>query len=290
MHSQTSVLILESLRCAFPYILTKINCRTHVTSHLFDQPCWIFEVLPCSLYPPRSFRLLLKGVLVQKAYFSNVKMELMMCGGLLTITYENSAESIPLLLFGQSKGPRKIALNYVQLRQGRCCQSNANFPPSLHSYGETALSHSRSFLLWGEERANMILCTRCVTMEKTCISISLSFFLSLTRCVTCWLSRRSFPVRAEVCQTQRQVSGEHALRPSKSRFGNECHSGAKQLLSSRQAKPILSFWIMIMQNSVTRITGDESLSLSLSSHPTRGDSLLCNHFFPASLSLWQKRQ
>ncbi len=37
-------------------------------------------------------------------------MKLMMCGGLLTITYENSAEPIPLLLFGQSKGPLKIAL------------------------------------------------------------------------------------------------------------------------------------------------------------------------------------
>ncbi len=85
-------------------------------------------------FVPTAFILgVLKGAFVQKAYFSNVKMELMMCGGLLTITYENSAESIALLLFGQSKGLLKIAPNYVQLRQGRRCQSSTNFPPSLHS-------------------------------------------------------------------------------------------------------------------------------------------------------------
>lgn len=193
-------------------------------------------------------------------------MELMMCGGLLTITYKNSAESIPLLLFGQSKGPLKIAPNYVQLRQGRRCQSSTNFPPSLHSSRHCTFSLGL-FFLWGEESANMILCTRCVTMEKTGVSISLSpLSLFLWQAVTCWLSQRFLPGAGR--SVPNPAAGQRCTRaaPLQSRamkFGNKCHSGAKQLLSSRQAKPILSFWIMIMQNSVTRITGDESLSLSL---------------------------
>lgn len=137
---------------------------------------------------------------------------------------------------------------------------------------ETLHFLTRALFLWREESANMILCTRCVTMETTGVSISLSHSFSLSLALSlsltsCHLLAFTTFLPGVGRSVPNPAAGQRWTRaaPLQSRamkFGNKCHSGAKQLLSSRQAKPILSFWIMIMQNSVTRITGDESLSLS----------------------------
>lgn len=136
----------------------------------------------------------------------------------------------------------------------------------------------------------MILCTRCVTMETTGVSISLShsFSLSLSLSLTDKLSPAGF----------------HNVPP---RCGPECAKpSGRSAVNTRSAppKPRDEIWQQMSQRSKTAVVFTTSqthsvflnydnakqchtnhrgrVSISLSSHRTRGDSLLCNHFFPAS--------
>lgn len=206
-------------------------------------------------------------------------MELMMCGGLFTITYENSAESIPPLLFGQSKGTSQNCTKLCPIKTRPTLSIKHKLSPVITQLRRRRLrflTHAIFFSLnarVGGEREHDPVYQMCHNRAHWCFHLSIPLFFSLTS--RHLLASTAFFPGAGRCahQSQRRVSGERALVAPSTKFGNKCHSGAKQLLSLRQAKPILSFWIMIMQNSVTRITGDESLSF-LSSHPTRGDSPL----------------
>lgn len=129
-------------------------------------------------------------------------MELMMCGGLFTITYENSAESIPPLLFGQSKGTSQNCTKLCPIKTRPTLSIKHKLSPVITQLRRRRLrflTHAIFFPLWmreWEESANTILCTRCVTIEHTGVSIFLSLSFSHWQAVTCWLPLRSFPVRA----------------------------------------------------------------------------------------------
>lgn len=205
-------------------------------------------------------------------------MELMMCGGLFTITYENSAESIPLLLFGQSKGTSQNCTKLCPIKTRPTLSIKHKLSPSLHSYDgdDCTFSLTRFFFslsLWMRERGGECeydpAYQMCHNRADWCFRLSIP---SHWQAVTCWLPRRSSPVRAGAHQSQSRVSGEHAHRLF-DEIWQQMSQRSKTAVVFATTKPILSFWIMIMQNSVTRITGDESLSF-LSSHPTREDSPL----------------
>lgn len=159
---------------------------------------------------------------------------------------------------------------------------------------ETLHFLTRALFLWREESANMILCTRCVTMEKTGVSNSLYHSFSLSLSHTDKLSPAGF----------------HNVPP---RCGPKCAKpSGRSAVNTRSAppKPRDEIWQQMSQRSKTAVVFTTSqthsvflnydnakqchpnhrgrVSISLSSHWTRGDSLLCNNFFPASF--WQKRQ
>lgn len=145
-------------------------------------------------------------------------MELMMCGGLFTITYENSAESIPLLLFGQSKGTSQNCTKLCPIKTRPTLSIKHKLSPSLHSYDgdDCTFSLTRFFFslsLWMRERGGECeydpAYQMCHNRADWCFRLSIP---SHWQAVSCWLPRRSSPVRAGAHQSQSRVSGEHAHR------------------------------------------------------------------------------